>query len=117
MALTYTMKEDGIMYPNLTLPKQENLPIGKYGQMRLDYMKKHRRGTLTTMVTEARLNLHLYEIDQAANKLISESISRQATSLGVTEQMKADDPMGWVAMMNNIKNSAEEEVLKTLIYV
>ena len=117
MELTYTMNEEGIMHPNLTLPKQEKLPIGKYGQMRLEFMEKHRKGTLTILETEARLNQYLYEIDQSAKKQIDEIIERQATKLGVNEEMKSSDPMQWVSMMNNIKLSAEEEILTTLIYV
>ena len=80
-------------------------------------MEKHRKGTLTILETEARLNKYLYEIDQSAKKQIDEIIERQATKLGVNEEMKSSDPMQWVSMMNNIKNSAEEEILTTLIYV
>ncbi|MBQ9749812.1 MAG: TnpV protein, partial [Clostridia bacterium] len=90
--------------------------IGKYGQMRLEFLKKHRRGTYTTLLTEARLTEHLHEIDETARAQISEIMSQQATSLGVTEQMKAENPMTWAQMMNNIKASAEETVLNTLIY-
>ena len=114
--LNYTTAKDGIQYPTLTLPEQKNLPIGKYGQMRLEFLKKHRRGTYTTLLTEARLTEHLHEMDETARAQISEITSQQATSLGVTEQMKAENPMTWAQMMNNIKASAEETVLNTLIY-
>ncbi|MBO5968563.1 MAG: TnpV protein [Clostridia bacterium] len=116
MMLNYTTAKDGIQYPTLTLPEQKNLPIGKYGQMRLEFLKKHRRGTYTTLLTEARLTEHLHEMDETARAQISEIMSQQATSLGVTEQMKAENPMTWAQMMNNIKASAEETVLNTLIY-
>ena len=114
--LNYTTAKDGMQYPTLTLPEQKNLPIGKYGQMRLEFLKKHRRGTYTTLLTEARLTEHLHEMDETARAQISEITSQQATSLGVTEQMKAENPMTWAQMMNNIKASAEETVLNTLIY-
>ena len=114
--LNYTTDKNGIQYPTLTLPEQKNLPIGKYGQMRLEFLKKHRRGTYTTLLTEARLTEHLHEMDETARTQISEITSRQATSLGVTEQMKAENPIAWAQMMNNIKASAEEEVLTNLIY-
>ena len=114
--LNYTTAKDGRQYPTLTLPEHKNLPIGKYGQMRLEFLKKHRRGTYTTLLTEARLTEHLHEMDETARAQISEIMSRQATSLGVTEQMKAENPMTWAQMMNNIKASAEETVLNTLIY-
>ena len=74
------------------------------------------KGTYTTILTEGRLNQYLHEIDETAKTQIETSISRMAQSLGVSEQMKAEDPMKWVQMMNNIKASAEEEVLANLIY-
>ena len=115
MEITYRT-ENGIRIPNLEMPKQTNYPIGKYGQMRLTFMLEHRKGTYTTILTEGRLNSYLHEIDETAKAQIESSISRMAQSLGVTEQMKAENPMQWVQMMNNIKASAEEEVLESLIY-
>jgi hypothetical protein len=100
----------------LELPEQTNHTIGKYGQMRLNFLKQHRKGTYTTILTEGRLNSYLHEIDETAKAQISESISRMAQSLGVSEKLKAENPMQWVQMMNSIKNSAEEEVLTSLIY-
>ena len=115
MEITYRI-QNGIKIPNLELPEQTNHTIGKYGQMRLRFIKEHRRGTYTTILTEGRLNSYLHEIDDTAKAQISESISRMAQSLGVTEQMKAENPLQWVQLMNSIKNSAEEEVLTSLIY-
>ena len=115
MTLTYRT-QNGVQIPNLELPAQTNHTIGKYGQMRLNFMKEHRKGTYTTILTEGRLNQYLHEIDETAKTQIETSISRMAQSLGVSEQMKAEDPMKWVQMMNNIKASAEEEVLANLIY-
>ena len=115
MTLTYRT-QNGVQIPNLELPEQTNHTIGKYGQMRLSFLKQHRKGTYTTILTEGRLNSYLHEIDETAKEQISESISRMAQSLGVTEKLKAENPMQWVQMMNSIKNSAEEEVLTSLIY-
>ncbi|MBO5971080.1 MAG: TnpV protein [Clostridia bacterium] len=115
MTLTYRM-QDGVRIPNLELPVQTNYSIGKYGQMRLSFMKQHRKGTYTTILTEGRLNSYLHEIDETAKAQISEIISRMAQNLGVTEQMKSENQMKWVQMMNSIKVSAEEEVLTSLIY-
>ena len=106
--MTWGYKEQGeVMIPDLKLPEQKDLPLGKYAMMRLDFLKTHRKGIYTTLVSEARLTEHLYEIEQTAKKQLSESISRQAMSLGVTEELKAKNQMKWVQMMNNIKNSAE----------
>ena len=115
MEITYRT-ENGIRIPNLEMPKQTHYPIGKYGQMRLTFMLEHRKGTYTTILTEGRLNQYLHEIDETAKAQIESSISRMAQSLGVTEKLKAENPMQWVQMMNNIKASAEEEVLTELIY-
>ena len=100
MELTYTEK-DGIFYPDLALPEQTNYPIGKYGRMRLDYLKKHRRGTYTTLLTSCTLNQHLYETDQEAKKQIKLILSRLVKERGITEELKATDPLRWVQEMNN----------------
>ena len=116
MKLTYRT-ENGILFPNLELPEQTNYAIGKYGKMRLNFMKAHRKGTYTTILTQGRLNSYLHGIDEAAEVQLSKIISETAQRLGVTEQMKAENQLEWVRMMNNIKHSAEETVLKELIYV
>ena len=116
MKLTYRT-ENGILFPNLELPEQTNYAIGKYGKMRFNFMKAHRKGTYTTILTLGRLNSYLHGIDEAAEAQLSKIISETAQRLGVTEQMKAENQLEWVRMMNNIKHSAEETVLKELIYV
>ena len=115
MVITYT-ERNGVMYPNLTLPEQTNYPIGKYGRMRLDYLKKHRRGTYTTLLTSCILNQHLYETEQEANRQIELTLSRLVKERDITEELKATDPLRWVQEMNNAKQSAEEIVLNEIIY-
>ena len=115
MELTYTEK-NGVRYPDLALPEQTNYPIGKYGRMRLDYLKKHRRGTYTTLLTSCTLNQHLYETEQEANRQIDLTLSRLVKERGITEELKASDPLRWVQEMNNAKQSAEEIVLNEVIY-
>lgn len=115
MELTYT-ERNGVMYPDLALPEQTNHPIGKYGRMRLDYLKKHRSGTYTTLLTTCTLNQHLYETEQEAKRQIDLSLSRLAKERGITEELKATDPLKWVQEMNNAKHSAEELVLNEIIY-
>lgn len=114
MELTYTEK-DGIFYPDLALPEQTNYPIGKYGRMRLEHLKKHRRGTYTTLLTSCTLNQHLYETDQEAKRQIDLTLSRLVKARGITEELKAADPLRWVQEMNNAKHCAEEFVLKEVI--
>ena len=103
-------------YPMLEISKQTTYEIGKYGHLCLDFIKKHRRGTYTTLLTEGRLNEHLHSIDEQAHEQIDLHIAQMAERMGVTEELKASDPMRWVQMMNNIKASAEEIVLKEVIY-
>ena len=115
MELTYT-ERNGVMYPNLTLPEQTNYPIGKYGRMRLDYLKRHRRGTYTTLLTSCTLNQHLYDTEQEAKRQIELTLSRLVKDRGITEELKATDPLRWAHEMNNAKLCAEEIVLNEIIY-
>ena len=103
-------------YPMLEISEQTNYEIGKYGYLHLDFIKKHRRGTYTTLLTEGRLNQHLHTIDEQAHEQIDLHITWMTKRMGATEELKASDPMRWVQMMNNIKASAEEIVLKEVVY-
>ena len=115
MELTYT-ERNGVMYPDLALPEQTNYPIGKYGRMHLDYLKKHRRGTYTTLLTSCTLNQHLYETEQEAKRQIDLTLSRLVKERGITEELKAKNPLRWVQEMNNAKYDAEEIVPNEIIY-
>ena len=113
--ITYT-ERNGIRYPNLALPEQTNYPLGKYANLRLDFMKQHRRGTYTTLLTESRLNEYLHDIDLQAYAMFNEIIPRFAKERGIDEVLKAHDALQWTAEMNNIKAAAEEIVLKEVIH-
>ena len=113
--ITYT-ECNGIRYPNLTLPEQTNYPLGKYANLRLDFMKKHRRGTYTTLLTEGRLNEYLRAIDIQAHELLDDIIPHLAKERGIDEVLKAHSPLQWATEMNNIKASAEEIILQEVIY-
>ena len=110
-------EENGHLIPNVTLPEQTDYQIGKYGRMHLDYIKQHRRGRYTTLLTEGALNTRLHEIDLEANEMLDSIIPRLATERGVDENLKALDMLRWVAEMNNIKASAEEIVLREVVCV
>ena len=103
-------------YPMLEISEQTNYEIRKYGHLHLDFIKKRRRGTYTTLLIEGRLNEHLHSIDEQAHEQIDLYIAQTAERMGVTEELKASAPMRWVQMMNNIKASAEESVLKEVVY-
>ena len=103
-------------YPMFEISEQTNYEIGKYSHLHLDFIKKHRRGTYTTLLTEGRLNEHLHIIDEQAHEQSDLHITQMADQMGITEELKAVDPMRWVQMMNNIKATAEEIVLKEVVY-
>ncbi len=113
--ITYT-EHNGLYYPDLALPEQTNYTLGKYANLRLDFMKKHRRGTYTTLLTEGRLNEYLHEIDLQAHQMLDAIITRLAQERGIDEALKAHTPLQWAAEMNNIKASAEEIILQEVIF-
>ena len=110
-------EENGHLIPDIALPEQSNYQIGKYGRMHLDYIKQHRRGRYTTLLTEGKLNARLHEIDLEANEMLDSIIPRLAAERGIDEDLKARDMIRWVAEMNNIKASAEEIFLREVVYV
>ena len=109
-------EENRHLIPNITLTEQTDYQIGKYGRMHLDYIKSHRRGRYTTLLTEGKLNARLHEIDLEANKMLETIIPRLAIERGIDENLKTRDMLRWVAEMNSIKASAEEIVLREVIY-
>ena len=109
-------EENGHLIPNVNLPGQTDYQIGKYGRMHLDYIKQHCRGRYTTLLTEGKLNARLHEIDLEANEMLETIIPRLAAEGGIDENLKARDMLRWVAEMNNIKVSAEEFVLREVVY-
>ena len=105
-------EENGQLIPNLALPESREQPIGKYGLIHLDYLKKHRRGTYTTLLTEGRLNAYLAYIDQGAKEMLEDLIIKFAEKDGITEDLKAQNQLEWVQRMNSIKAFAEESVIE-----
>ena len=103
-------------YPMLGMVEQEEHSIGKYGLLHRDYIKQHKRGTYTTLLTEGRLNAHLHEIDAQANEMAEAIVANLAHERGIDEGLKASDAIKWVAEMNSIKASAEEIVLREVVY-
>ena len=116
MGGTYRQEGDYLI-PNLALPNDDNYEIGKYGRMRLSYLKEHRKILYTNYVTEGTLSKHLSEIDKACNERMETLVPAMAKQEGVTEALKANDQMEWVCRMNNIRNRAEEIVLREVVFV
>ena len=117
------IKENGITYelrgkqyyPLLELPEQK--AVGKYGRLHLEYLKEHRKGRYTNLLSEGTLNQRLYEIDVEAKQMVESIITCLATERGIDENLKARDMLRWVAEMNNIKADAEEIVLREVVLI
>lgn len=116
MGGTYRQEGDYLI-PNLALPDEDDYEIGKYGRLRLDYLKEHRKILYTNYVTEGTLSKHLSEIAQACNERMKNLVPAMAKREGVTEALKAANQMEWVCRMNSIRNRAEEIVLREVVYV
>ena len=106
-------EENGNLVPDVELPEQK--PIGKYGKIHLDYLKQHRRGRYSTRLGEGRLNDYLSEIDEQAHEMLSSLTVKLAKTQGIDEYLKKTDQMRWVQMMNSVRNSAEEIIMRELI--
>jgi hypothetical protein len=117
-------KQTGIYYelqgdyylPCLTLPEQPKVEIGVWGKRHLQYIKAHRRGFYTTLLTKCELNRHLADVNKQAEDMFFRLIKQMAERDGVTEQLKVENQMLWVRKMNNIRNRATEIVNVELIY-
>lgn len=114
--ISYTLGEDGLYYPDLGLPEETDYQIGKYGCMRKKYLQEYRRVEYLALLLKGGLNEHLHNVDEECRQRMEVLIGQMKERQGVTEQLKAVDQMQWVGMMNNIRHSAEEVVLKEIIY-
>lgn len=118
-------KNNGLWYelqgkyylPCLTLPLEEEKPIGMWGQRHLRYIKEHKRLSYINLLTSEKLNNYLTDIDEQAEEMFSRLVKEMAKKQGVTEYLKATDQMLWVGKMNTIRNAAMEIVNKKIICV
>lgn len=102
--------------PCLKLPDEEQQPIGVWGQRHLRYIRQNRKVLYLNLLTSGKLNGYLADIDKQVEDMLSRLVKQMAEREGVTEQLKADNQMEWVARMNNIRNRAIETVNIDLIY-
>jgi hypothetical protein len=105
-----------LYYPLLEIPKQTEYYIGKYGRLHLGYIKKHRKCTYTTLLTDGTLNSYLHEIDEQSYSMLKIIVDELTKERGIDEELKAYDMLKWIAEMNNIKACAEEIVLREVVY-
>ena len=113
--MSYTLHGDYYL-PNLVL-REEEPTYGKYGMLRKQFLKEHRSARYQYLLLTGKLNEHLNQTDQEAREQVETLMEQMTEKQGVTEELKAQDQMEWVRLMNNIKASAEEIVLKNMIYV
>ena len=113
--LTYTRSGD-YWIPDLSLSQQESKPLGKYGRMRKKYLQEHRPVLWNSLILSEKLYPHLREIDETANSRLEQMMPGLMQSAGVTEALKASNPLKWVGLMNSLKAQAEEVILTELIY-
>ena len=104
--------------PNLVLTGSEKrIKLGKYGRMRLQFLKNNKKAEYTILLMDNKLQKHLIDIDTTANARLKLIIKQMVKKENITENLKANNQMEWVSRMNNIKNCAEEIISKELIYI
>ena len=113
--ISYTLCGDYYL-PHLALPDEEEQPIGLWGQRHLRYIKQYRKVLYVNLLTSGILNGYLADLDKQAEDMFSQLVKQMAEREDVTEQLKADNQMEWVARMNNIRNRVTEIVNIDLIY-
>ena len=114
-AITYSRQGDYLL-PDLTVPDGPEVHLGKYASLRQTYLKEHRYGIYLNLLTTGQLSSHLNEVQREAQERIEVLTGQMKAAWGVTEELKAKDQMAWVQQMNNIRQAAEEIVMKELIY-
>ena len=113
--MSYTLHGDYYL-PDLVL-REEEPTYGKYGMLRKQFLKEHRSARYQYMLLTGKLNEHLNQIDQEVREQVETLMEQMIEKQGVTEELKAQDQMKWVGLMNNIKVSAKEIILKNMVYV
>ena len=113
--MSYTLHGDYYL-PDLVL-REEEPTYGKYGMLRKQFLKEHRSARYQYLLLTGKLNEHLNQTDQEAREQVETLMEQMTEKQGVTEELKAQDQMERVRLMNNIKASAEEIILKNMVYV
>ena len=116
MNISYTKKGDYLL-PDLILEDKERFNIGKYGLLRLNYIKKYKLGLYFDLLVNDKLNEYLHNIDTTVMDKVQKLIKELTEKENITEELKSSNQMLWISKMNNIKNIAEEIILKEYIYV
>ena len=115
--LKYELVGDYYLIAGDDEPEEEQKPIGVWGQRHLHYLKNHRKGLYTNLLTSGKLNSYLADIDKQAEEMSDRLVKQMAVAEGITEQLKAADQMAWVGKMNSIRNRATEIVNSEIINI
>lgn len=115
MGGSYEMQGDYYL-PCLSLPEEEQKPVGVWGQRHLRYIKEHKRTLYANLLTSCKLNSYLVNIDEQAEDLFLRLVKQLSEKENVTEKLKAENQMLWVQKMNNIRNRASEAVNTEIVY-
>ncbi len=116
MGGTYVRQGDYYL-PRLSLPEEEQKPVGIWGQRHLRYIKEHKRAFYTSLLTSCKLNSYLADIDKQAEEMFSRLVKQLFEKENVTEKLKAENQMLWVQKMNNIRNMAMNVVNMEVIFI
>ena len=112
---TYTLGKDGMYYPNLAIEKTDQRSIGKWGRMHREYLKEQHPRLYQRLILNGTMGRHLAYADGRATAMLESLITQMVKQEGVTEQLKAKQPMVWVGRMNSIRSRAEEIVMEEVI--
>jgi len=112
---TYTLGKDGMYYPNLAIEETDQRSIGKWGRMHREYLKNQHPSLYRRLILNGTLGRHLAHADEKATAMFESLIAQMVKQEGITEQLKAEQPMVWVGRMNSIRNRVEEIILTEVI--
>lgn len=113
----YTLGEDEIYYPDFKLEEATDYHIGKYGRMRQKYLKEYHKAVYCELLLNRELNAHLHNVDVESEQRMEVLVRQMQERQGVTEQLKEENQIQWIRLMNSIRQTAEEVVLKELVYI
>ena len=116
IGIPYELHSDGCYYPKLTIPEQEPAHYGRYGLLHKQYLKEHRPLAYDTLLACGELVAHLNQIDDIAQARYELLVEQMKEKQGITEELKARDPMAWVGAMNNIHSCVDEIILTEVVY-
>ena len=112
---TYTLGKDGMYYPNLMIEEADQRPIGKWGRMHREYLKEQHPSLYQRLILNGTMGRHLAYANGRATAMLERLIVQMAKQEGITDQLKAEQPMIWVGRMNSIRSRAEEIVMEEVI--